>query len=109
MDTCVAGFEWDAGNLDHCLKHGVSRPQIEAVFAGTVIVLPDAGHSLSERRFRAVGRTVAGRAIFTVAGRAIFIVFTLRERGRHRYIRPVSARFMHQEEIDAYEKENPDF
>jgi uncharacterized protein len=101
MDTCVAGFEWDAGNLDHCLKHGVSRPQIEAVFAGTVIVLPDAGHSLSERRFRAVGRTVAGRAIF--------IVFTLRERGRHRYIRPVSARFMHQEEIDAYEKENPDF
>ena len=101
MDTCVAGFEWDAGNLDHCLKHGVSRPQIEAVFAGTVIVLPDAGHSLSERRFRAVGRTLAGRAIF--------IVFTLRERGGHRYIRPVSARFMHQEEIDAYEKENPDF
>jgi uncharacterized DUF497 family protein len=101
MDTRVAGFEWDAGNLDHCLKHGVSRPEVEAIFAGTVNLLPDAGHSLNERRFRAVGRTLAGRAIF--------IVFTLRERGGHRYIRPVSARFMHQEEIDAYEKENPGF
>jgi hypothetical protein len=39
MDTRVAGFEWDAGNLDHCLKHGVSRPEVEAIFAGTVIVL----------------------------------------------------------------------
>jgi uncharacterized DUF497 family protein len=35
-------------------------------------------------------------------------VFTIRERGGRRYIRPVSARYMHQEEIDSYEKDNPD-
>ncbi len=100
MDGSLAGFEWDQGNLAHCRKHGVSRPEIEGLFARPVIILPDESHSQTERRFRAIGRT--GR------GRAVFVVFTIRERGGHRYIRPVSARYMHQEEIESYEKENPD-
>ena len=96
----LAGFEWDHGNLVHCQKHGVSRAEIEDIFIRPVIILPDEGHSHSERRLRAIGHT--GR------GRAVFVVFTIRERVGRRYIRPVSARYMHREEIEAYEKENPD-
>lgn len=101
MDGPVAGFEWDDSNLEHCRKHGVSRPEIEGLFSGPVIVLPDPGHSQTERRFRAIGRTGDGRPVF--------VVFTIRERGGHRYVRPVSARYMHSEEIDSYEKDNPGF
>ena len=99
MDGLVSGLEWDDGNLAHCQKHGVSRLEIESLFTSPVIVLPDAGHSQTERRFRASGRT---------AGRAVFIVFTIRERDGRRYIQPVSARYMHREEIESYEEENPD-
>lgn len=98
MNGLVSGFEWDDGNLEHCRKHGISRPEIEALFAGPVIVLPDYGHSRTERRFRAIGRLGDERAVF--------VVFTIRERGGFRYIRPISARFMHREEIDRYEKDN---
>jgi len=101
MDGLVSGFEWDDGNLAHCRKHGVSRPEIESLFASPVIVLPDPGHSHREQRFRAIGRTGDD-------GRAVFVVFTVRERGGRRYIRPVSARYMHREEIESYEEENPD-
>jgi uncharacterized protein len=81
-------------------EHGVSRPEIEGLFTGSVTVLPDSGHSQTERRFRAIGKT---------GGRAVFVVFTIRERGGRRYIRPVSALYMHREEIESYEEENPDF
>jgi len=100
MNGHFSGFEWDPGNLEHCRKHGVSQPDIESVFANPVIILPDTGHSQTEKRFRAIGRTRHGRAIF--------VVFIIRERHGRRYIRPVSARYMHREEIEAYEKENPD-
>jgi uncharacterized DUF497 family protein len=101
MSEPLSGFEWDKGNLEHCRKHGVSRPEIEGVFASRVIILPDDDHSGTEKRFRAIGRTKNGRPVF--------VVFTIRERhGRH-YIRPVSARYMHRAEIETYEKENPDF
>jgi uncharacterized DUF497 family protein len=38
----------------------------------------------------------------------VFLVFTIRERDGERLIRPVSARYMHPEEIESYEAENPD-
>jgi len=99
MDRLVSGFEWDDNNLAHCRKHGVSRSEIEGLFASPVIVLPDPGRSHIERRFRAIGR--AGD------GRAVFVVFTIWEHVGRRYIRPVSARYMHREEIESYEEENP--
>ena len=99
MNGPLSGFDWDHGNLEHCRKHGVSRPEIEGVFASQVTVLPGAGHVWTETRFSAIGRTKQGRAVF--------VVFTIRERGGHRYIRPVSARYMHRQEIESYEKENP--
>ncbi len=42
------------------------------------------------------------------AGRYVFLVFTVRERRGEKFIRPISARYMHQKEIDSYEEENPD-
>lgn len=101
MDDAVSGFDWDRGNREKCQKHGVSIAEIEALFARPLAVAPDHGHSLAERRLKAVGKGKAGRFIF--------IVFALRERGGKTYIRPISARYMHKKEVRHYEKENAEF
>ena len=99
MDLQANGFDWDRGNRAKCEKHGLSVAAIESLFARPLAVLPDEAHSQSERRFSAVGRTDKGRGVF--------LVFTLRHRGDEIFIRPISARYMHKREIDAFEKENP--
>lgn len=95
------GFDWDHGNRAKCEKHGLSIKAIEGLFSRPVAVFPDVAHSRIERRFRAIGRTVKGRGVF--------IVFTLRPKGdgNEVLIRPISARYMHRKEMEAYEKENP--
>jgi uncharacterized protein len=95
----VAGFDWDRGNLAKCAKHGVPLHEIEALFRSGPAVAPDMAHSWGEARFIAVGRNAERRPLF--------VAFTLRERGGQRLIRPVSARYMHQKEIEAYEKKGP--
>ena len=82
MREFVSGFDWDTGNRAKCRKHGVSIDQIEGLFARPVMILPDPGHSSDEQRLRA--------------------------RGGEKFIRPISARYMHQSEIDSYEEDNPD-
>jgi uncharacterized DUF497 family protein len=99
MDIEFSGFDWDDGNRQKCQKHGVSLTKIESLFSGRMMVRPDVGHSGAEERFQAVARR---------GGRYIFLVFTLRDRGGSTYIRPISARYMHRKESQAYEKENPD-
>jgi hypothetical protein len=94
------GFDWDRGNQAKCEKHGLSIAVIESLFTQALAILPDAAHSLRERRFRAIGRTEKGRAVF--------IVFTTRRKGDELLIRPISARYMHKKEIEVYEKENPE-
>ncbi len=96
----VAGFDWDTANRNKCEKHGVSIAEIEDLFSGPVLVVPDSTHSKNEDRIRAIGRTQSGRFVF--------IVFTIRERGGKRLIRPISARYMHRKEVRHYEKENPE-
>jgi uncharacterized DUF497 family protein len=93
------GFDWDKGNGAKCEKHGLSTSVIESLFTRPLAILPDTAHSQRERRFRAIGRTDKGRDVF--------LVFTLRRKGEQLLIRPISARYMHKKEIDAYEKENP--
>jgi uncharacterized DUF497 family protein len=93
------GFQWDKGNCAKCERHGLSVSAIEGLFTRPLAILPDAAHSQSEHRFRAIGRTEKGRGVF--------IVFTLRHKGDEMLIRPISARYMHKKEIDAYEEENP--
>lgn len=100
MTLQANGFDWDRGNLAKCEKHGLSRATIEDLFTRSLAVLPDAGHSQKETRFRAIGRTEKGRGVF--------IVFTLRRKADELLIRPISARYMHKKEIDAFEKENPE-
>ena len=92
----ISGFEWDSGNDPKAFKHGVTRVDIEALFRSAPYVAPDPAHSDLEERFRAIGRTEAGRYVF--------VVYTLRVRRLGLYIRPISARFMHKKEISAYEK-----
>lgn len=60
------------------------------------MILPDDTHSLTERRFRAIG--------YSAEGRALFIVFTIRRPRGEVLIRPISARFMHRKEVEHYEK-----
>ena len=101
MEQRVAGFDWDVGNAGKCRKHGVSLAEIEALFQGTVMVLPDEGHSTAaEERHLAIGRTKQNRHVL--------VACTFRKRAGRTYIRPISARYMHERATDHYAQENPD-
>lgn len=91
------GFDWDEGNRGKCQKHGVSIAEIEGLFGTTLLVAPDPSHSQTEERFRAIGKTAAGRPVF--------IVFTWRTKNRGRFLRPLSARYMHKHEVESHEEE----
>ena len=91
----VAGFDWDDGNWPKCGKHGVSVEEIEQVLLGNPSVMLDPHPD--EPRMRAIGRTKAGRFVF--------LVFMLRQDDIKTLLRPISARFMHQKEIDHYENQ----
>jgi hypothetical protein len=93
-----SGFDWDDSNEAKCRKHGVSIETIERLFQQGLTILPDAAHSRDERRFKAIGRTEQGRAVF--------VVFTLRRRGGIVLIRPISALYMHRKEVEHYEEDN---
>jgi hypothetical protein len=91
----ISGFEWDDGNWPKCGKHGVSREEIEQVLMGRPAVMPDPHPN--EPRMRAIGRTAVGRFVF--------LIFMLRKPDSKTMIRPISARYMHQKEIDHYESQ----
>ena len=93
------GFDWDDGNRRKCQMHGVSIGEIENLFGESVRVGPDAAHSTVEQRFRAIG--------VGAGGRHVFLVFTWRLRNGLRYVRPLSARYMHKKEIAKHVKESP--
>jgi len=84
-------FDWDDGNLAKCMKHGLTREEIEGFFRARPRVAPDAEHSQAEQRFIAVGRTPEGRPAF--------VAFCW----RGDLIRPISARYMHAREVRRYE------
>jgi uncharacterized protein len=93
MKMKITGFDWDDGNWPKCGKHGVSREEIEQVFLGSPAVMADPNPK--ESRMRAIGKTAAGRFVF--------LIFTLRKVLGNTVLRPISARYMHQKEIDHYE------
>ncbi len=94
----MQGFDWDHGKRAKCQKHGVTIAQIEALFRGDLRIAPDPKHSHYEDRMIAVGRTGIGRPLF--------VAFTIRNQDDRLLVRPVSARYMHAEEVAAYEKES---
>lgn len=99
MKLAVSGFEWDTGNASKCEKQGLSRSEIEEFFKGEFQVVFDLKHSRVEDRFVAVG--------YHPARRPMLVVFSLREREGGVFIRPISARFMHDRELEKYEKTYP--
>jgi uncharacterized DUF497 family protein len=85
----IAGFDWDDGNSRKSAdKHGVSQSEAEQVFLSTpLLLLHDAGHSATEQRYHAYGKTYAGRLQQ--------IAFTLRQDAtllRIISVRPMSAK-----------------
>ena len=92
-----SGFDWDDGNWPKCGKHGVAREEIEQVLMGSPAVMPDPNPE--EPRMRAIGKTAAGRYVF--------LVFMSRRVADRHLLRPISARYMHQKEIDRYESNPP--
>jgi uncharacterized DUF497 family protein len=93
----VAGFDWDSANRSKCQKHGVPPSEVETLFRSDPLIAPDPKHSSEEDRMIAVGRTSTGRAIF--------VAFTLREKDGQRFIRTVTARYMHAREVKSFEEE----
>jgi uncharacterized DUF497 family protein len=98
MSVVAAGFDWDDGNREKCRKHGMTLAEIEHVLVhGETLIVPTPKKAIVEPRFVAIGRTSTGRYAF--------VVFTPRKTNGETRLRPLSARFMHQKEIDKYEEE----
>ena len=91
------GFDWDEGNERKCQKHGVSIAEIESLFLGEPRINLDP--NTTETRYRAAG--------WTASGRALFVVFTWRISDEGKLLRPISGRYMHSKEVDAYEEKIP--
>ncbi|MEN8254432.1 MAG: BrnT family toxin [Verrucomicrobiota bacterium] len=87
-----AGFEWDEGNsTKNWDKHEVSRTECEQIFFNQpLIVKRGFGHSATETRYYAFGRTDHGRLLF-----AVFVV-------KENLIRIISARDMDADEEARY-------
>jgi uncharacterized protein len=96
MESPASRYDWDAGNLAKCQKHGVSVAEIEALFESVPAIGRDERHSEDEDRYVAIGRNRVGRPIF--------VIFTLRVVDGRELVRPVSARYMHRKEIERYER-----
>ena len=94
----ITGFDWDNGNTQKCQKHGVSIVEVEQIFQENPAIFLDHKHSESEKRYYAINKNKKGRSIL--------IVFTYRDKDNRVCIRPISARYMHQKEIDHFSNLN---
>jgi uncharacterized DUF497 family protein len=75
---------------DHSIRKVIpSKKEIEEFFQVSPVVMPDPHPD--EPRMRAIGRTKAGRYVF--------LVFMFRLIDGQTFIRPISARYMHQREV----------
>lgn len=91
----ITGFEWDKGNEQKNVEHGVTPSEAEQVFLNEpVIITPDVSHSGSEQRFRALG--------VTNNKRPLAVIFTLRNNDT--LFRVISARDMHRKERAIYDQ-----
>lgn len=91
-----AGFQWDEGNSAKCQSHGMTLAEVESLFSGDPLVGPDPFDPLVERRWRIVNTAESGRPGFAV--------FTVRNVQGERFIRVISARYMHAKEVRKYEQ-----
>ena len=86
-------FEWDKGNINkNFIRHGVTNKETEEVFSNKPLVSEDVKHSITEKRFQALGKTDEGRLLF--------VSFTI----RYEKVRVISARDMNKREVKMYEE-----
>jgi uncharacterized DUF497 family protein len=90
------GFDWDEGNTGK-VEERVAIEVVEDFFKQKILIKEDTRHSLSEERFLAMG--------YTKEGRCFFVAYTIRTKGAEKLIRPISARYTHKKEEEAYEAE----
>ena len=92
----IVGFEWDSGNhRKNELKQSVTSAEAEEVFFNSPLLISmDDKHSVSERRYLAIGQSSRARELS--------IIFTLRQGGT--LIRVISARDQHRKERNLYEQ-----
>ncbi|MAZ78247.1 MAG: hypothetical protein CMF39_06170 [Legionellaceae bacterium] len=90
----LVGFDWNKGNANkNWHRHGVTLIECEQVFFNQPLLLGDDDrHSVSEKRYYALG--------ITNLERRLFIAFTIRSK----LIRVISARDMSKKERKVYEK-----
>lgn len=70
MDA-IEGFDWDAANVGHVLRHAVSPFEVEEAIARPHLTIP-AKTVQGEERWKLFGKTAAGRYLL--------VVFTIRRR-----------------------------
>jgi uncharacterized DUF497 family protein len=75
----IARFQWDDGNADkNWRRHRVSQSEAEQMFFNKpILITSDSGHSRTEARLFALGRTDAGRrlaVVFTIRGDAVRVI-----------------------------------
>ena len=67
----LEGFDWDAANMDHILRHAISPSEIEEVASRPHVIIP-AKTVKGENRWKLFGKTVFGRYLV--------VVFTIRRK-----------------------------
>ncbi len=91
----IVGLDWDDGNRGKNARHGVDDREVEEVFLNEPLHLSrDYVHSVSEPRYRALGRTDTGRRL------TVFFTF----RADATLVRAISARPMSRKERATYEE-----
>jgi uncharacterized DUF497 family protein len=85
-------FDWDEGNLEHCVNHGVSPEEAQEAVLDPRRIGADAYNSKTERRWALIGATEADRVLFVVftrrSGRIrIISAWNADESDRRRYRR----------------------
>jgi hypothetical protein len=75
----VARFQWDEGNADkNWRRHRVTQAQAEQVFFNKpILITSDPGHSQTEVRLFALGRSDVGRrlaVVFTIRGDSLRVI-----------------------------------
>jgi uncharacterized DUF497 family protein len=65
----IEGFDWDAANVGHILRHEVTPFEVEDVMRGRHVTVP-AKTVEGEKRWKLFGKTAAGRYLV--------VVFTIR-------------------------------
>lgn len=79
-------FEWDAANIEHIARHGVTPEEAEQVLANDPVLLSGASRGTEFRTVR-LGKTNAGRyltVVYTIKGGKIRVVTAYPMKRRYR-------------------------